>query len=204
MSHAPAHHHRSTPRRSKDPGSPGPCSGSPWPPRSWSSSTSPWSTPPSRPSDSSLHLDGSEPAVARHGVRDDVRRRPPPRRTHLRPAVTTRRLPDRPRPLHRRLPGQRVRRQRRAAHRRPCRPGPQRRAADPLSTLPDHHHLRRRRSARPHSPCGAWSAASASPPASSSAGPSPPGPAGSTSSGSTSPSVSSPWWSGSASSPRRA
>ena len=84
-----------------------------------------------------------QPAVARHGVRDDVRRRPPARRTHLRPAVTTRRLPDRPRPLHRRLPGQRVRRQRCAADRRPCRPGPQRRPADPLSTLPDHDHLRR-------------------------------------------------------------
>ena len=42
------------------------------------------------------------------------------------------------------------------------------------------------------SPCGARSAASASPPASCSAAPSPPGPAGSSSSGSTSPSASSP------------
>ena len=145
-----------------------------------------------------------QPAMARHGVRDDVRRRPPARRTHLRPAVTTRRLPDRPRALHRRLPGQRPRRQRWAAHRRPRRPGPQRRPADPLSTRTDHDHLRRARSARPHSPCGERSAASASPPASSSAEPSPPGPAGSTSSGSTSPSVSSPWWWGTASSPNRA
>ena len=73
----------------------------------------------------------------------------------------------------------------------------------PSALVADHDHLRRRRSARPRSPCGARSAASASPPASSSAAPSPPGPAGSPSSGSTSPSASSPCSSGTASSPSR-
>ena len=47
-------------------------------------------------------------------------------------------------PVHRRLPGQRVRRQRQPAHRGPRRPGTQRRAAHPLRALADHDHLRRR------------------------------------------------------------
>ena len=41
----------------------------------------------------------------------------------------------------------------------------------PSALVADHDHLRRRASARPRSPCGAPSAASASPPASSSAAP---------------------------------
>ena len=62
---------------------------------------------------------GQPAAVAGHGLPDDVRRRPAARRPHRRPALPTPGLPDRAGPVHRRLPGQRVRRQRQPAHRHP-------------------------------------------------------------------------------------
>ena len=71
-------------------------------------------------------------AVARHGVPDDVRRRPPARRPDRRPAVEATRLPDRARPVHGGLAAQRVRRHRRPARRDPRDPGAQRRAAHPV------------------------------------------------------------------------
>ena len=93
---------------------------------------------------SALHLDGSQLAVAGHRLPDDVRRRPAPGRPHRRPALAPPGVPDRADPVHRRLPGQRVRRQRQPAHRGPRRPGTQRRAAHPLRAVADHDHLRRR------------------------------------------------------------
>ena len=87
---------------------------------------------------------GQPAAVAGHRLPDDVRRRPAPRRPHRRPALPAPRVPDRADPVHRRLPGQRLRRQRQPAHRGPRRPGTQRRTAHPLRALADHDHLRRR------------------------------------------------------------
>ena len=51
---------------------------------------------------SALHLQGGQLAVAGHRLPDDVRRRPAPRRSHRRPALAARGLPDRPDPVHRR------------------------------------------------------------------------------------------------------
>ena len=83
------------------------------------------------------------PAVGGHGIPPDVRRLPPPRRSHLRPGPTPCRLPHRADAVHHRLAAHRVRQRRSGAHRRPCRPGSRRRPDDAGSAVDHQHHLHR-------------------------------------------------------------
>ena len=205
MSHAPAHAHghpAAPPPTTRGRGSPGPCSGSPWPPRSSSSWTSPWSTPPcpasvapctwvaATSSGSTAYVMMSGGGLLLGGRISDLLSRRGVFLTGL-ALFTVASLVSGFADSGAQLIAARAVQGLSAALLTPS----------ALSLITTTYAGSQR---RPHSPCGERSAASASLPASSSAEPSPPGPAGSTSSGSTSPSVSSPWPWGSASSPRGA
>ncbi len=86
-------------------------------------------------------------------------------RPHRRPAAPAPGLPHRHDDLHRRLPVQRLREQRRRAHHRPRRPRARRSPDDPSRAVAGDDHLLRCAAHQVASPSGVRSAASASPPA---------------------------------------